>query len=216
MKKILAAILALVLITTACSPAPVKTPAESSSDTLFADDFTDPNSGWDRYQDETGVTDYSNIGYLIYIKTANVIKWANPSEKFQNDVLIEVDATKKEGPDDNAFGLICRYQDMDNFYYFYISSDGYAGIGIDNNGTKTIISDSSGNLVSDSNINQGAAVNHIQADCVGSSLSLSVNGVKIATASDSTFSGGDVGLIARSFATGGVDIQFNNFYVYKP
>ncbi|HEX7541001.1 MAG TPA: hypothetical protein VF352_02625, partial [Anaerolineales bacterium] len=165
---------------------------------------------------ENGTTDYANGGYEINITTTTFIKWANPSQSFQNDVRIEVDATKSGGPDDNAFGVICRYQDMDNFYFFYISSDGYIGIGVEKAGSETIISSSDGNLVSDSNINQGAATNHLRADCVGSTLTLYVNGTQIATATDSTFTGGDVGLIARTFKVAGTDILFKNFFVYKP
>ena len=127
-----------------------------------------------------------------------------------------MDATKIGGPDDNAFGVLCRYQDVDNYYYFYISSDGYAGIGIDNAGTKTVISSSDGNLAPDSGINQGAATNHIRADCIGNTLTLYVNGSQVASATDSSFSGGDVGLVAKTFSAAGTDIMFDNFFVYKP
>lgn len=41
--------------------------------------------------------------------------WANQSRSFPGDVRIEVDAAKIGGPDDNDFGVICRYQDIDNF-----------------------------------------------------------------------------------------------------
>ena len=142
MKNILAAILALLLITTACSPLPAKSTPMANKNVLFSDDFTDPKSGWDKFQDYAGVTDYANVGYLIYIKAANMIKWANPPKTFQNDIRIEVDTTMSFGPDNNAFGVICRYQDPDNFYYFYISSDGFGGIGKKQNGQHSIISSS--------------------------------------------------------------------------
>jgi hypothetical protein len=216
MKKILAVILALVLITTACSPSPVKSPTESDSDALFSDNFSDPSSGWDRFQNDTGVTDYANVGYLIYVKTANIIKWANPSKTFQNNVRIEVDATMSAGPEDNAFGVICRYQDTGNFYYFYISSDGFGGIGKKENGQYSIISSSDGNLQKIDGVNLGAAANHLRADCIDSTLALYVNGTQVATTTDAAFTGGDVGLIARTYDSGGTDILFNNFYVYMP
>ena len=215
MKKILATILALVLITTACSPAPIKSSPEASG-ALFADNFSDPGSGWDRYQNETGVTDYANVGYLIYVKTANIIKWANPSKTFQNNIHIEVDAGMSEGPDNNAFGVICRYQDTDNFYYFYISSDGFGGIGKKANGHYSIISSPDGRLLKIEGVNLGVATNHLGADCIDSTLTLYVNGTQVATTKDSAFTGGDVGLIARTYDTGGTDIIFTNFYVYRP
>jgi hypothetical protein len=194
------------------------TPGESNGalQVLFQDDFSSVSSGWDRNTNQNGTTDYANGGYEIKIITADWSKWANPSQSFQGDVRIEVDATKIGGPDDNAFGVLCHYQDTKNFYYFYISSDGYVGIGIDNAGTKTIISTTDGNLATDSHINQGAATNHLRADCTSSNLTLYVNGTQIATATDSTFTGGDVGLIARTYSVAGTDILFKNFVVLKP
>ena len=127
MKKMLAAILALVLFATGCltlATEPAPTPNENN---LYWDDFSDTSSGWDRIQNETGVTDYANVGYVIYVKKANIIKWANPAQKFPNNVSIEVDAKMADGPQDNAFGLICRYQDPDNFYFHdFVQINGYA------------------------------------------------------------------------------------------
>jgi hypothetical protein len=194
------------------------TPGESNGalQVLFQDDFSNVNSGWDRSTTQNGTTDYANGGYEIKVITTDLTKWANPSQSFQNDVRIEVDATKIGGPDDNAFGVQCRYKDVDNYYFFYISSDGFAGIGIHSAGSSTIISSSDGNMVADSNINQGPATNHIRADCIGSDLNLYVNGTQIATATDSTITGSDVGLIAKTFKVAGTDILFKNFFVYKP
>ncbi|MBE3067033.1 MAG: hypothetical protein IMZ73_06340, partial [Chloroflexi bacterium] len=183
---------------------------------LFQDDFSNTNSGWDQAHTDIGSTDYENGGYRINIIQSDTYFFANPYQSFQNDVRIEVDATKIGGPDDNAFGVICRYQDVDNYYYFYISSDGYVGIGVDKAGTKTIISSSDGNLTSDSSVTQGAVTNHLRADCIGNTLTLFVNGTQVATVTDSTFTGGDVGLVAKTFSVGGTDIMFNNFFVYKP
>jgi pectate lyase len=226
-KKVFFALTVLVLVALACTFTPVTTittpttqpPAGGGGNglqILFQDDFSNVNSGWDKAHNENGSTDYENGGYRINVIATDHYFFANPYQSFQNDVRIEVDATKIGGPDDNAFGVICRYQDVDNFYYFYISSDGYIGIGIDKAGTKTIISSSDGNLTSDSSINQGAATNHLRADCVGNTLTLFVNGTQVATATDSTFTGGDVGLVARTYGVGGTDIIFHNFFVYKP
>ena len=217
MKMIPAAILALLLIVTACSPVTPKTPTPDPN-LLYSDNFSDPSSGWDRSQNENGATDYSNVGYLIYVKTPNVIRWANPSGKsFQNNLVIEVDATKPaDGPDDNAFGLICRYVDTNNFYYFFMSSDGFAGIGRKKNGFTNIISSPDGLLTEITALSYGAATNHLRADCVGRTLTFYVNGTQVATATDGSFIGGNVGLIARTYDIGGVDIQFSNFTVFKP
>ncbi len=223
-KKLFLALAVLVMAALACTLSPITNPTTqppaggggTGMQILFQDDFSSTSSGWDRTQNDSYFTDYVNGGYRIYVIPDTYSAFANPYQSFQNNVRIEVDATKVGGPDDNAFGVQCRYQDVENFYFFYISSDGYTGIGINKAGSKSIISSSDGNMVSDSNINQGAATNHIRADCIGNTLTLFVNGTQIATATDSSFTGGDVGLMARTFGTGGADILFTNFVVYKP
>lgn len=219
MKKTFAVLAVLVLVTLACGISPVVTPAGEGgggqqSNILFSDDFSSTNSGWDRVQEDDVVTDYANGGYRIYVNEVNYDMWANPSKSFPGDVRIEVDATKSGGPDDNDFGLICRYQDVDNFYFFMISSDGYAAIGKYEGGSQQFIS--SDNMQKVDGITPGAATNHIRADCIGSELKLYVNGNLVATATDSSFTSGDVGLMAGTFDTAGTDILFDNFYVYKP
>jgi len=124
------------------------------------------------------------------------------------------DAVKAGGPDDNDFGVICRYQDVDNFYFFIISSDGYYGIGKTVDGVQELIGTDQMNP--DDAINQGDANNHIKADCVGSHLVLHANGAKLADVEDTSLSSGDVGLIAGTFDEAGADIHFDNFVVRKP
>jgi len=232
-KKIFIPLAVLVLVAMACGTTtttptaiPVTNPTSvpnanpttggTSSNILFQDNFRDTSSGWDQANSADGSTDYQNGGYRINVITPNVSLWANPSKNFQSDVSIEVDAAKTAGPDDNAFGVICRYQDTKNFYKFYITSDGYAGISKEDNGTTTVISSADGNIQPVDGINTGLASNHIRVDCVGSTLTLYANGTQVATATDTSFTGGDVGLIARTYDTGGTDILFTNFVVSKP
>ena len=218
MKKIFVILAAVVLVTLACSLSPISTPTGGEggqpSNVLFFDDFSNIGSGWDRSQDTNYVSDYANGSYRIYVNDTNYDIWANPSKSFPGDVRVEVDATKAGGSDDNDFGLICRYQDTNNFYFLLISSDGYAAIGKYESGSQQLIS--SDKMVKVEGITPGAATNHIRADCVGSELKLYVNGNLVVTATDSSFTSGDVGLMAGTFSEPGTDILFDNFYVYKP
>ncbi len=186
---------------------------DASSNILFQDDFSNPDSGWDSVRTDDGVTDYENGIYRIFVNTDNLDVWANPGKSF-TDARIEVDATKAGGPDDNDFGIICRYQDVDNFYFLIISSDGYYGIGKTENGEQELLG--AENMNTDDAIHQGQATNHITAECVGSRLSLSVNGKELFTVSDTSFASGDVGLLAGTYDEPGTDIHFDNFIVTKP
>ncbi len=180
---------------------------------LFQDDFSDTSSGWDRVSVEDGVTDYADGAYRIFVNTSDSDVWANPGLKF-DDVYVEVDATKIGGADDNDYGVICRYQDGDNFYFFVISSDGYYGVGKVLQGEQQLIGVES--MPPSEVIKKGNVTNRLRAGCVGSKLSLAINDEPLAEYDDTDFTSGDVGLVAGSFSDAGVDIHFDNFVVLKP
>jgi hypothetical protein len=187
------------------------------SNAIFQDDFSDTGSGWDSIRvDNEGMTDYDNGVYRIQVLTTNTNVWANPGKSNISDAKVEVDATKYGGPDNNVFGVICRYEDENNFYYFVISSDGYYGIGKVINGEQVLIDMEGNYMVPTDTINQGAAINHIRGDCVGSTLTLYVNGQQVDSKTDTDLTSGDVGLMAGTFDEAGTDITFDNFQVLKP
>ena len=201
------------VVPSTASPEPIAGPGFPPDLVQFQDDFSNPSSGWDTYQDSNGSADYSNGSFRIKVTNTSYKLWTIPNQSLQNDISIWVEATKAGGPDDNAFGVICRYQDNDNYYYFFITSDGYAGISMNKNNEKILLTGNS--LIFSDAIKQGAATNNIHAECAGSTLTLYANNQQIASVSDSSFSGGDVGLIARTYGTPGVDIMFDNFIVFK-
>jgi hypothetical protein len=207
----------IMLISLACSLSQVSSlfgeyPSDSG-DLLFQDGFSDPSSGWDRITSEGGMTDYENGRYRIVVNSTNADYWSNPGLSF-GDVLVDVDAGKNAGPDDNDFGILCRYQDTENFYFLIISSDGYYGIGIVQGGEQKLLEPPQ--MYQSDSIIPGNAANHLQATCQGSRLVLYVNGDFVAEASDDTFATGDVGLIVGSFDEPGVDIWFDNLMIRNP
>lgn len=205
----------MVAVSLACSLSPVADPAgpPESSNALFDDDFSDTSSGWDSVRADKGMTDYDGGAYRIVVRRDLADYWANPGLSF-GDVRVEVDATKNGGPDKNDFGVQCRYQDTGNFYAFFISSDGLYGIAKIIGGEYQWLGVDS--MQPSDSIRQGEATNHIRADCIGSRLTLYVNGDKLHATDDDSYTTGDVGLIAGTFDTSGADIRFDNFVVYQP
>jgi len=180
---------------------------------LFRDDFSDPSSGWNQVSTDQGATEYADGVYRIFVNAANLDIWSNPGREF-SDVRIEVDAIKVGGDRDNRFGVICRAVDLEDFYAFIISSDGYFGIGkIKGEQYELIGMDA---LQQSDAIKLGSDINHIRADCIGKTLSLHANGQKLISVEDLEFALGEVGLIAGSYDKPGVDIRFDHFVVYKP
>jgi hypothetical protein len=220
MKKNVLALIALALASLACSLGGTGTSGNSQSASnktvLFSDNFSDTSSGWDSYTSDDGtvVTDYANEAYRIFVNKPKYFTWANPGQSFDGDVIITVDVTKTGGPEDNEFGLICRYKDKNNFYIFKTSSDGYAQIGKYSDGN--FIGLSGDQLDQVSGLNSGTTTNHLRADCAGNTLTLYANNNKLLTATDSELASGDVGLYAGAFDTAGTDVLFDNFLVTKP
>lgn len=181
---------------------------------MLADDFSNPKTGWDTWQDADGsMVAYQNDGLRILVNAEQYDFWSRPGKSFKN-VHIEVDAAKVGGPNDNDYGVICRYQDRNNFYALLISSDGYYGTLKVKEGVYSLIGAET--MQFSESIRKGEAINHIRADCVEDGLILWVNGEKLSIVRDVDFHNGDVGVIAGTNATAGVDILFDNFVVYNP
>lgn len=165
-------------------------------------------------------TNYQDGGFRMWVNDTMLDIWSVAHQNLPSDVRIEVDATKIGGPDANDFGIICRYSEDDahrlyNFYFFIISSDGRATIAIMNNSRQRYLT-ASGNMEPSSAIRTGNASNHIRADCIGNTLTLYVNGQRVAQEVDQTHASGDVGLIAGTWDEVGVEILFDNFVVTRP
>jgi len=181
---------------------------------VYFDNFSNRDSGWSVWTSDSAVISYDSDGLHFHINEPNYDYWSLPGQRF-SDSTLAVDATLVNGPTDNDYGLLCRFQNEYNFYAFLISSDGYGGIIKVKDGVYQTLNSPDG-MEYGSMIQQGQATNQIRADCVGSRLNLYVNQEKFLEAEDAEFTVGDVGLIAGSYSQPGVDILFDNFFVLKP
>jgi hypothetical protein len=180
---------------------------------LFSDDFSDPSSGWETYNGPDGQARYQD-GYF-YLKD-----YTNPSGAIYScapvyftDFVLEVETWFIGGIDDNWHLVSCRGQDVENYYDFGISADGFYDIVkfVDAERIPLVYPTYS------SYINQGVgAVNLIHIECIGSSLSLSVNGHLLDSVTDSTFSGGDICLTANALSGSYTEIAYDNLVITEP
>lgn len=192
---------------------PQKFSAGQPGQILFLDDFSNPSSGWDTWNDNLSMVAYQDGVLRFLINQPNSDYWSRPRKSF-TDVRLEVDVTRVAGPDNNDFGLICRFSDRDNFYAFLISSDRYAGIVRIQEGVYTVIS--SPNMQYNKLIQPGYVTHHLGAGCVQSNLTLYINGEKALEAQDLTHTAGEVGLMAGTYEQPGIDIIFDNFIAKSP
>ena len=189
----------------------------AAPDALFFDDFEeDPACGWLLYDDSGLVAEIVDGQMQISTSQPGKIAWTNPNRTF-DDLVVRVRTRQMAGPDDNAYGVICRYVDQENFYIFLISGDGFYAIGKYESGRPQIrYLTGDGAYVYSEAINQGQANNDIEASCIGDELRLTVNGLRLATVTDDAFPAGDIGLGTSTLDPGTAVIRFDNIRVQAP
>jgi hypothetical protein len=181
---------------------------------LLKDDFSSPTSGWERGEYDTGSVGYENGAYVVSSLGGGSTMWGVANTSF-TDVSIDVEAVQWSAPDNdnNSYGVVCREQGEGSGYYLLISGDGaFAILKADRDGFEPLVDWTPTDVV-----NQGNAKNVLQATCSGPLLTLVVNGTRLATAEDYTFSRGDVALTVTSYEYGQPStVHFDNIVIRRP
>jgi uncharacterized repeat protein (TIGR02543 family) len=181
---------------------------------LFSDDFSNPNSGdWDVYTDANGKVFYEDGWLHILNYTTASEDTESMLDGYFSDFALEADTKLVDGTDNNWHGVICRLQDLGNYYVCNISADGYYLISRFVDYDQVALT----GPTPSSYINTGwDVVNTVRIECVGNSLSLSVNGHLLDTVYDSNFSSGKIGLLATSWEGDHSEIAFDNLVITEP
>lgn len=202
----------LLFLLSSCGSLPIPAVATAKpGDVLYQEQFENNSTGWARIANDNGIMDYDGGGYRILVRQPQLNVWST-SEKDFRDVRVEADVIKLHGPDENRMGLICRYQ-AGNYYFFMISNDGYYVIGKFIGGMTLLLGQSE--MQASEAVHPGT-MNHLRADCTGDKLTFYVNFTEVASATDTDFPSGDVGVVAGAFTEPGVDVLFDNFVVLQP
>ena len=184
---------------------------------LLEDDFSDETGcGWALYNQAGTEVAISEGVMSVSTSQPGEFWWSNPGRDF-SDVIITVNARQINGPDDNAYGIICRYENPHKFYIFLVSGDGFYVIGkFDGEGEPIDYLTEDSLYVYSDVINRGIATNQIRASCIGDELSLSVNGLPLLTVTDESFDSGDVGLGVSTLDLGTAVVNFDNIKIIAP
>lgn len=183
-----------------------------SGDLLYSEDFSSSKSGWPYVSDETFKKSFKNGVYHITVVPADYWNYViGPARLNFSDFMLEIEATKEAGPDDNVFGLALRKVDGSNYYAFLLSSDGYYQVAKRENGSWPYVSE----WTKSSAIKTGNSTNLIKVTAKGDKLALYANGEKLADYNDSSFAYGGVGLYAGTQSEGNMTIGFDNLNVWS-
>ncbi len=215
---VLLLVLTAVLLLAACNVgSPEPDPCDDGGAALFHDDFSgEQECGWALYSQGGAVVEIDANVFRISTSQPGQIWWSNPGRDFA-DVIVTAQARQSSGPDDNAYGVICRYQDEENFYLFLISGDGYFTIGKYESGNPQVTYlTEDGRFQPTDTINQGVATNLIRASCIGDELSLAINGIPVITVTDAAFATGDIGLGVSALQQGTAVVEFDELLAIAP
>ncbi len=187
--------------------APTRSPA-STQTRAYTADFSAASSEWEEAAEDDMTRSLEGGKYHITVLTTEMTAWGHPGQDF-SDFTLEVEASQVAGPNDNGYGVLLRYVDGDNFYYFEISGDGYWEFSKQEDGEWTTLV----KWAETDAIRQGAATNQIKVVCDAGAFTFYVNAVRVGEFFDATFDEGDIGLAASSYTDAGVHVSFDNLKV---
>ncbi len=155
--------------------------------------FDEPSGNWTETQQSNFNLKQGDSRFIIEIFKEYFTAWA------LYDDLVLVDATiltsaARASDGQGAYGIIFRYQDVNNFYYFRISDDGMFEIGKRVEGEYIPFQEP----VFSGAILQNGAMNKLGLLVAGDTIQALINFEPVATIHDSTFGSGGVGLLATT------------------
>ncbi len=231
-KPLLFAVILLALGTLACSavssfvatptpvptftPVPTSTPLPSPTpSSLFEESVFDRASCFATNKTDDVERYVENEEFHMLVKTPSIIAWTVCEGEVLSDFVLDVDATTVGGPENNAFGVVFRYNEgTDEFYNFSISADGYYVMTLDgfNYEEPQFIVDWN----TSSAIKTGYQTNHLKVVAIGDTIEFYVNDQLLGEASNSALNSGSFGFFISSFDEGDVHVKFDNLTVSRP
>ena len=194
------------LVTT---PAPSPTSNALPGFSNLTDYFSNPNSGWPEKKEGPDQWWYALDYYHIQVGTANNQVVIPSGFSMADGAVVTSGLILEQTRAPQAFyGVVCRYQGPDNFYFFEVSHDGFYRIGKIWNGTISFLGMSSAQASPLINTDQE---NQITVECRGNQLSLFVNDQLLQTVTDDSLTSGEAGLCAYAAEIPGIIAAFEYF-----
>jgi hypothetical protein len=187
----------------------------ASGTPIFQDDFNQPGSGWEVYDEAPASAAYVDGEYSLTLKRTPLRAWGVLQDvAVPSDVTITVTGRLGSGAADGAYGVMCRFSSDRQYYFFVVSGEG--GYLIGKRSGESLIGLSATGMQRASTILTGAVPNLITAQCLGDTLSLSINAAPLASVQDGELTSGYVGLLAVAAQGDGLEALFDNVAIYKP
>ena len=181
---------------------------------LFADDFSDLNSGWARDRGQGFVYSYSEGEYVIHVPESDqvAIGVGLLEDQVFSAAVLTVQVTQRHGdPTTTNSMIVWGAQDYFNYYALLLTADGYANV------TRL----DAGNLVTlydwtwHPSVHTGLETNYVAIAFAAGSATIYINDVLITAIADDTLSEGSVGLGGQTNMGGGMETAFDNVVIFE-
>jgi len=184
---------------------------------LLDENFDGFSQTWGTGTDEQSSVEYTDGGLRFVVNETLFYVWSNPNEEDYSNVHIEVTAKNNSSDPNTAFGIMCNQGVPDsNMYYFAITANGEYAIAKGAVGVDDVFLTNDDLWGESELIAKNADSYRIGADCGDGTLTLYIDGQKIDSVQDSSYSSGMVALFAWSHEVeDGTDVTFDDFVVTK-
>lgn len=185
------------------------TVSKSCGSILYHDDFSNPNSGWPKLQNEDRHYEYLGGEYSILV--INRLDWAAASPGFKASEYVAVVDVRNINDIPGSYGIIFGLSnDWSQLYSFEINPSGnYWLFRKASSAWKILASGSTGF------IQPGTAANQLKVERIGNRIWAYINGQLVNVLEDNYYTGlRAYGLVAASYNQPEVDIRFDNFSLY--
>lgn len=191
---------------------------QQSTDTYFSDDFSSAEYDWWEVEDEINTWAIEDEHYGLHLLEADYSSWAYLPIEF-SPTTIGFDAAVMPGFEQGAYGVMCYYQDEDNYHFITIDplyqeySIGYVA----NGQYETLVEEMwmpSMGLKDDP-----YEINNVMMVCDPDMITLFVNNEFEAQAEVTSVTGGVAAIYGETWEdtpSGGFKVLFDNLYAFKP
>ncbi len=195
-------------------PANTDEPAPVSTDVVFSDDFS--SASWGTGTDTDSAVEYVDGALQFIVFKKNWFIWSTPSAQDYENIHMEVTVLNHDTDTTTAVGLICNKASINDFYYLTITPAGQYAIAKAVDGQKDLFLTNNNAWAHSDLIAVDAPSYRIGADCGNSTLTLYVDGQQIDSVTDSSFSSGQVAVLAWSGEEAtNTNISYDDFVMTK-
>lgn len=178
---------------------------------LYTDDFSDPDSGWAIFENETGKTSYVDSEYELLLKTNNTNLVFNHAQTFSS-YSFQVDARLLPADAQRVYGIVFGLKNLQNYFSFLVDDRGLFSVHRLTDNQWSILHDWQESPIA---LNAPPAMNRFRVDHIGEGYVVYINEQEVARGTDPRLAGAlEIGLTFTNYTPNRTaSVRFDNLEV---